>query len=482
MLKTVSSITNAIGALNFKGTWNASTNTPTIVSGVGVKGDYFVVSVAGSTTIDGISNWGVGDWITYNGAVWQRVEGGADLNGVNVSFTGTASGPTYETSNLASGLTMADNEIDADGTDTNIDVIINPKGTGGLGVGGNTTGVVAGATITSKFCVKHEGANQTGGFVHANNTTAASGAGIFACRSRGTLAAPTIVQNNDNLATISFAGSDGVDLALAARISVEVDGTPGSNDMPGRMVFSTTPNGTQAPVDAVKIDSAQKATFFQPPILDSLTASTALALDASKNVVSVTNTGTGNNVLATSPTLTTPTLGAATATSINKVALTAPATGSTLTIADGKTLTANQSLTLAGTDATTMTFPATSATIARIDAAQTFASVQTFAEILTSKINSGEGDSGSIANGATANIITLPAVGVYLVTARQSGGANGGIRAAAIVAQGSGANALTSLASAGGAALVSGAGFNVDFTNNAGGALVVRWSFTKLSS
>jgi hypothetical protein len=75
--------------LNFKGTWNASTNTPTIVSGVGVKGDYFVVSVAGSTTIDGISNWGVGDWITYNGTVWQRVEGGADLNGVNLSVSGT---------------------------------------------------------------------------------------------------------------------------------------------------------------------------------------------------------------------------------------------------------------------------------------------------------------------------------------------------------------------------------------------------------
>jgi hypothetical protein len=260
MLKSVSSITNAIGALNFKGTWNASTNTPTLASGVGTKGDYFVVSVAGSTTLDGISNWGVGDWATYNGTTWQRVEGGADLNGVNVSFTGTASGPTYETSNLASGLTMADNEIDADGTDTNIDVIINPKGTGGLGVGGNTTGVVAGATITSKFCVKHEGANQTGGFVHVNNTTAASGAGIFACRSRGTLAAPTIVQDNDNLATISFAGSDGVDLALAARISVEVDGTPGSNDMPGRMVFLTTPDGSQTPVEAMRINNEQNVT------------------------------------------------------------------------------------------------------------------------------------------------------------------------------------------------------------------------------
>jgi len=89
MLKTDSSITNAIGGLNFKGTWNASTNTPTLTSGVGVKGDYFVVNTAGTTNLDGISTWGVGDWATYNGTVWQRVEGGADLEGVNLSVSGT---------------------------------------------------------------------------------------------------------------------------------------------------------------------------------------------------------------------------------------------------------------------------------------------------------------------------------------------------------------------------------------------------------
>lgn len=89
MLKTVSSITNAIGALNYVGTWNASTNTPTITSSVGVKGDYYQVSVAGSTTINGISNWGVGDVIAFNGVTWQRIEGGADLNGVDLSVSGT---------------------------------------------------------------------------------------------------------------------------------------------------------------------------------------------------------------------------------------------------------------------------------------------------------------------------------------------------------------------------------------------------------
>jgi hypothetical protein len=91
MLKTVSSITNAIGALNYKGTWDASTNTPTLTSGAGTKGDYYQVSVAGSTALDGISNWGVGDVAAFNGATWQRIEGGADLNGVNLSVSGTTS-------------------------------------------------------------------------------------------------------------------------------------------------------------------------------------------------------------------------------------------------------------------------------------------------------------------------------------------------------------------------------------------------------
>lgn len=61
-------------------------------------------------------------------------------------------------------------------------------------------------------------------------------------------------------------------------------------------------------------------------------------------------TGVGAVVLASSPTISTPTLGVAAATSINKVAITAPATSATLTIADGKTLTASNSITLAGTD------------------------------------------------------------------------------------------------------------------------------------
>lgn len=90
MLKTVSSITNAIGALNYKGTWDANANSPALASSVGTKGDYYVVGTAGSTNLNGITNWGIGDWAAFNGSVWQRVEGGANLNGVDLSVSGTS--------------------------------------------------------------------------------------------------------------------------------------------------------------------------------------------------------------------------------------------------------------------------------------------------------------------------------------------------------------------------------------------------------
>lgn len=140
MLKAVSSITNAIGALNYKGTWNASTNTPTLASGAGTKGDYYVVSVAGTTSLDGISNWGVGDWAVFNGSVWQRVEGGADLNGVNLSVTGNSD---------LGNVRVAGNTISS--TNANGNIALTPNGTGEVDItkvdidGGAIDGTTIGA-------------------------------------------------------------------------------------------------------------------------------------------------------------------------------------------------------------------------------------------------------------------------------------------------------------------------------------------------
>ena len=64
----------------------------------------------------------------------------------------------------------------------------------------------------------------------------------------------TIVQSGDKLGMISFAGADGTDLAtVGAQITGEVDGTPGENDMPGRLVFKVTADGSSSPSTAMVI-------------------------------------------------------------------------------------------------------------------------------------------------------------------------------------------------------------------------------------
>jgi len=67
----------------------------------------------------------------------------------------------------------------------------------------------------------------------------------------------TVVQNGDTLGDISFAGADGTDLvSIGARIKGEVDGTPGSNDMPGRLSFHTSADGASSPTERMRIDSS----------------------------------------------------------------------------------------------------------------------------------------------------------------------------------------------------------------------------------
>lgn len=71
------------GSLNYQGTWNASTNTPTLASGVGTKGYYYVVSTAGTTNLDGITDWQIGDWAVFNGTIWQKVDNSDAVVSVN---------------------------------------------------------------------------------------------------------------------------------------------------------------------------------------------------------------------------------------------------------------------------------------------------------------------------------------------------------------------------------------------------------------
>ena len=96
-------ITAMAGFVNYEGTWNASTNTPTLVSSVGTKGDYYVVSTTGTTNLNGVTAWTQGDWAIFNGSAWEKVDntdlvtsvagrtGAITLSNTDISGLGTMS-------------------------------------------------------------------------------------------------------------------------------------------------------------------------------------------------------------------------------------------------------------------------------------------------------------------------------------------------------------------------------------------------------
>jgi hypothetical protein len=92
---SVLSWADVAGGLDYQGTWNAATNTPTLASGVGTNGYYYVVSVDGTTTLDGISDWKAGDWLLFNGTAWQKIDQSWAIAGANdniTSMTGVTGG------------------------------------------------------------------------------------------------------------------------------------------------------------------------------------------------------------------------------------------------------------------------------------------------------------------------------------------------------------------------------------------------------
>jgi hypothetical protein len=97
--KVQNQISGMVGGVTYQGTWNASTNTPTLTSSVGTKGYYYIVSVDGSTNLNGNTDWKVGDWAIFNGSTWDKVDNTDAVSSVN-GFTGAVS---LTTSNITEG-------------------------------------------------------------------------------------------------------------------------------------------------------------------------------------------------------------------------------------------------------------------------------------------------------------------------------------------------------------------------------------------
>lgn len=160
--------------------------------------------------------------------------------------------------------------------------------------------------------------NGTEGYQHAS-WSASAGASVQFLRSRATTpGTQTSVQENDVISSVKFAGSDGTSFIPAAEIRVAVDGTPGTNDMPGRIAFYTTADGASSVTERLRIDKsgaiglsgANYGTAGQvltsggsgaAPTWSSSTSQTwvnfngtgTVAIRQSSNVSSITDSGTG---------------------------------------------------------------------------------------------------------------------------------------------------------------------------------------------
>lgn len=106
--------------LNFAGTWNASTNTPTLASGTGSLGDFYRVSDGGSTTLDSISDWSTGDDLYFDGTVWRKIDNQSiSWNSIpwgEIATSITAS--TYTGSGLCADFTQVQNAVGSSGVGT----------------------------------------------------------------------------------------------------------------------------------------------------------------------------------------------------------------------------------------------------------------------------------------------------------------------------------------------------------------------------
>ena len=113
------------------------------------------------------------------------------------------------------------------------------------------------ASTTSRQFQMEGTSGTSSSFSITRNQGSSGGPGIFFGKTRGSAFGDnTIVQDGDILGSIGFAAADGTDVAhQAASIAAEVDGTPGANDVPGRIVFKTTPDGSTTLNERMRINA-----------------------------------------------------------------------------------------------------------------------------------------------------------------------------------------------------------------------------------
>ena len=289
----ITSITTASGADNLL---TVHTNNTTERVRINNDGDVIVGSGITVSPDGDIFATGVTTATTFVGALTGNVTGnisGGTVAGSTGTFSGAVSGTTgtfsgdvkttAATVNVKSGTSINTNsDTSAHGAlhkNTNSgEFAVVSGGTGGDNHLTFYTSASAAPTekvridSSGRVLVGHTGSLSEGtGFqvVNTSDNTAeffayvasTSGSRLTLTKSRsGTKGTNTVVQSGDKLGEIHFRGADGTGYIRGATISAEVDGTPGTNDMPGRLVFSTTADGANSQTERLRIDSSGNVT------------------------------------------------------------------------------------------------------------------------------------------------------------------------------------------------------------------------------
>jgi hypothetical protein len=189
---TALSWSSVAGGLSYQGTWNATTNTPTLASSTGTNGYYYIVATAGSTNLDGITDWQIGDWLLFNGATWQKI----DQSNLVTSVAGRTG-----------AVTLANTDISGLGT-------MSTQNASSVAItGGTINGTTIGATTAT-----------TGAFTTVTASTSLTTPIVQATNSGG-----LSLKNSAGTTQISMGGGGGDNISL--NVSTNLNGTNAQIDI-----------------------------------------------------------------------------------------------------------------------------------------------------------------------------------------------------------------------------------------------------------
>ena len=273
---TTTSWSSVAGGLSYQGTWNASTNTPTLASGVGVNGYYYITSTAGATNLDGITDWQIGDWLMFNGTVWQKIDQSNLVTSV-AGRTGAITLSNTDISGLGTMATQASSNVSiTGGSITGItDLAVADGGTGSSTAQG-AINTLAGA-VTSGSYLRGNGTNVVMNTIQAadvptlNQNTTGSAATLTTGR--------TIAITGDLAYTSpSFNGSTNVTAAgTLATVNANVGSfTNATLTVNGKGLITAASSGT-APVTSVTATSPVASTGGATPVISMPAATTSVS-------------------------------------------------------------------------------------------------------------------------------------------------------------------------------------------------------------